>query len=300
MQSPMRLFTLAALVFTGCPDDGAPMTTGGVSAHPPPSAAPSVTNAASTPPSAGTASHAAAAPKTPARPLYYERPIEDADLEARTLRELSLLRNTIYARVGNSFRRPWLHAHFTGQSWYAPQEKMDESKITKLDRDNAKKIADHDASLTKEDLERMRDAVLARKKAARALSEDAVELSLLSQRLGTYLGQAREDAPPTPLEDHSQLDRLLKVEELSTLSRRDLRILRNTVFARRGRAFESKVVRSYFEGAAWYEPSADYHDGMLTGVDHKNVNIIRSVEDSLGGPLHENPNYGKDGWFIMA
>lgn len=299
MSSHLRPAALALFVLAGCPDDGPPVTTGGVTTAPLASTRPddASANATATPASSSSAS---AKPAAPARPLYYERPIEAADLEARTLRELSLLRNTIYARVGNSFRRPWLNAHFTAQAWYEPKEKMDESKISEIDRENAKKIAEHDSSLTKQDLERMRDAVLARKEAGQALPEDVVELSLLSQRLGTYLGGAGEDAPPTPLEDHAQLDRLLKIEELSTLSRRDLRILRNTVFARRGRAFDSKVVRSYFEGAAWYKPSAEYHDGLLTAIDHKNVNIIRSVEDSLGGPLHENPNYGKDGWFIMA
>jgi len=59
-------------------------------------------------------------------------------------------------------------------------------------------------------------------------------------------------------------------------------------------------VKSYFESAPWYKPRADYHDGMLSEIDGKNIAIVRSVEDSLGGPLHENPDYGKDGWFIQA
>jgi hypothetical protein len=285
-----------AIVLLGCPDDGPPITTGGVAAE---TAKPAATSSATTsalPASSPAASSAAAAPSAPARPLYYERAVEDGDLDKRTLRELSLMRNTIFARAGNHFRRPWLHAHFEAQDWYAAKEKMDESKITKLDHENAKKIATHDSAIPKADLEQRRDEVLARKKAGKSLPEDAVELSLLSQRLGTWLG----DSTPTPLEDQTQLDRLLKIEELSTLSRRDLRILRNTIYARHGRSFDSKVVRSYFASASWYEPKPDFDDGMLTGIDHKNIKIIRSVEDSLGGPEHENPNYGKDGWFIMA
>ena len=40
------------------------------------------------------------------RQLYYERALTDEDLAGRTLRELSLMRNWIYARAGNPFRAP--------------------------------------------------------------------------------------------------------------------------------------------------------------------------------------------------
>ncbi|HZO13773.1 MAG TPA: YARHG domain-containing protein [Polyangiaceae bacterium] len=231
-----------------------------------------------------------------ARPLYYERALTPADLDGRTLRELSLMRNTIYARAGNKFRKPWLHDYFSAQSWYVPRDTMDESKITKLDRENARKIADADAALAQKDLERRRDDIQARRKAGNTTKEDAIELTLLSQRLGVWVGEG--DA--SPLEDPTELDRLLQVEELSTLSRRDLRMLRNMIYGRRGRAFESKVVQEYFKGAAWYKPDPQYDDSRLSPIDHKNIRIIMSVEESLGGPLHENPDYGKDGWFVMA
>jgi len=289
---------LALALLAGCdrPDD-AP------SKGPAPPAT-SAASASTAPPSASSAaSPASATAKVPAveRPFYYDRPIVDADLTGRTLRELSLLRNTIYARAGNKFRRPWLHEYFSAQPWYKPLDVMDESKITAADRANARKIADADAAITREDLERRRDEVLARRKAGQPMAEDDVELSLLSQRLGTWLGGEEKPAEArSPLEDPAQLDRLARVEELSTLSRRDLRILRNTIYARRGRTFDSAVVREYFKGAAWYRPDPGYHDGRLTEIDRKNIQIVKSVEDSLGGPLHENPNYGKDGWFVMA
>jgi hypothetical protein len=237
-------------------------------------------------------------PETPARPLYYERAITEADLKDRTLRELSLMRNTIYARAGNRFRRPWLNNHFSKQPWYEPKDEMDSSKISELDKKNARAIADHDAAITTEQLNAWRDALLERRKSSKSRPEDEVELSLLSQRLGTWLGG--DDREPTPLEDPNKLDELLTVEQLSTLSRRDLRILRNTVYARHGLKFQSKVVRSYFATAEWYEPKYGFVDDRLTKIDHKNIAMIRSVEDTLGGPLHENPDYGKDGWFFAA
>ena len=46
-----------------------------------------------------------------------------ADLEGRTLRELALMRNTIYARAGHPFRKKWLHDYFSAQPWYKPLAK---------------------------------------------------------------------------------------------------------------------------------------------------------------------------------
>lgn len=265
------------------------------------SAAPTAPGSIAQAPKAETSTTGQVSAPSNSRPLYYEVPISDEDLKDRTLREFSLLRNTIYARAGNKFRRPWLHEYFSAQPWYKPLETMDESKISPLDRANARKIADADAALDQDELKRRRDALLTRKKEGKAVPEDAVELSLLSQRLGMWLGDsdtAKEG--PSPLEDPKRLDQLLKVEELSTLSRRDLRILRNMIYARHGMLFQSAVVRDYFKAATWYKPNTGYHHGMLNSIDNKNIKLIRSVEDSLGGPLHENPDYGKDGWFVAA
>jgi hypothetical protein len=261
-----------------------------------PAPKPSATTAASTP----APSPSVATPAAPARPLYYDRAITEEDLKGRTLRELSLLRNTIFARAGNTFRRPWLDKHFRAQDWYAPKEAIDTSKITKIDKDNARKISEHDAAIPRDELTKMKDEVLARKNAGKATPEDAVELSLLSQRLGELVGTEGE-GEPSPLEDPTRLDKILKVEDLSTLSRRDLRILRNTVYARRGRAFDSKVVQGYFASATWYKPDQGYDDSRLNETDRKNIAVIRSVETSLGGPLHENPEFdGRDQWFSGA
>lgn len=297
--SPRALPLLVALSCAACSEPAE--KTSGTSAPPASSTAPEApTSVASAAASTPAPSASVATPAAPARPLYYDRAITEEDLQGRTLRELSLLRNTIFARAGNTFRRPWLDKHFRAQDWYQPKEAIDTSKITKIDKDNARKISEHDAAITREELTKMRDEVLARKKAGKAMPEDAVELSLLSQRLGELVGTETE-GEASPLEDPSRLDKILKVEDLSTLSRRDLRILRNTVYARRGRPFDSKVVQGYFATATWYKPDRGYDDSRLTETDRKNIAVIRSVETSLGGPLHENPEFdGRDQWFSGA
>src|SRR5262245_9862822 len=155
--------------------------------------------------------------KTEPRPLYYTREITDDDLIGRSLRELTLMRNTIYARAGNKFRKQWLNDYFSAQPWYRPLDKMNESKITPLDRKNAEIVAKYDADVPRDELLSMQQAL---RTSAPSTPEDKIELRLISMRLGKWAGPA--DADRTPLEDPTLLDKQITVKSLKDFSRRDL------------------------------------------------------------------------------
>ena len=225
------------------------------------------------------------------RPLYYERALTAADLDGRTLRELALMRNTIYARAGHQFRKKWLRDYFTAQPWYKPLAKDDNSKVTAVDRANAKLIAQAEEGQKRPDLEKRRDDILARQRAGKATPEDDVELTILNTRLGQWAAADADAKPPadvSPLEDPSQLDHLITVDQLSNLSRRDLRILRNTVYARHGRKFKSVLLQAYHDTLEWYRRDPAFTEKSLTKIDTTNIRLIKSVEESLGGPLTED------------
>jgi hypothetical protein len=233
----------------------------------------------------------------PPRPLYYDRALTPADLQGRTLRELALMRNTIYARAGHPFRKKWLRDYFTAQPWYKPLAKDDDSKITKVDRANAVLIAQAEQSPKRVELKQRRDDILARQRAGKAAPDDEIELAILNTRLGEWAAAAAEAKPPTdvsPLEDPSQLDHVIRVDQLSNLSRRDLRILRNTIYARHGRQFKSRLLQAYFDNMSWYQPDPAFTEKRLTKVDVTNVRMIKSVEDTLGGPLTEDEQRAED------
>jgi len=233
------------------------------------------------------------------RGLYYGRELTDADLEGRTLRDLSLMRNTIYARAGHPFRKAWLRDYFTQQPWYQALDRDDDSRITPTDRANAKRIAAREAGFPRQAMVDAQAALAA--KTGRTPAED-VELRLLAVQLGKSAAGPAGQAPATgnPLEEPDLLDRLLTVEQLADLSRRDLRILRNTVYARHGRQFKSALLQDWFDNKAWYTPDPDFQESDLTAIDRKNVRLIRSVEDSLGGPLTDREHQAEDGWWDAA
>jgi YARHG domain len=234
------------------------------------------------------------------RPMYYSRPVTTADLEGRTLRELSLMRNTIFARAGNIFRKSWLHEYFTAQPWYRPTG-LDEKTLSALDRQNAAAIAKYELALPRAELKRRKTALEAKvpkDDSGEDLSfstlpaEEFLELTLLAQTLGEeapdYMYEAANpNGVRTTIVEADMLDNVLTVNALKDLSKRDLRILRNTVYARRGRVFKTETMRDYFSRMEWYHPDPKYTDARLTATDLRNIKLIRSVEDSLGGPQSE-------------
>lgn len=203
------------------------------------------------------------------------------------------MRNTPFARRGHTFRRPWLVAYFASKPWYRAERTIEIDALPALERSNIDAITRYDVGLSRGALERMRVELVARDARGERRDGDDVEAVLLGTRLGARVtlanagsgGAAGADPTVTALEDPSRLDSLLTVDELRRLSRRDLRILRNQIYARRGRTFRTGLMREYFATAAWYQPNAAYTDALLTQMDRDNIRMIQSVEAEQGGPL---------------
>jgi hypothetical protein len=265
-------------------------------------------------------------------------------LENKSLRELSILRNTIYARYGwDGYRKQWLRDYIHAQPWFKPNPKFSYKQLSDADRKNAHFIGAREQSLTDVQLQRRRNDILARygkiwpekpvwrlkngktieactrpknadaeqdgayeldsfdddfpachyakqpgykpdpKFSIDKLStDDKIELGLLARAMGQF---ALDDESRGKSE--ASLDRTLKLDEVRQLSLRDLRLLRNTIYARRGRTFKSEILRDHFTGMTWYKPRPDYSDKLLSANDVRNIALIKSVENEFGGPLSD-------------
>jgi serine/threonine-protein kinase len=71
----------------------------------------------------------------------------------------------------------------------------------------------------------------------------------------------------------------LTKSDLAGLSAAQLRLLRNAVYARYGRTFQSPDLQNYFQSRPWYHPRSDYSDQMLTANDRANADLIKSLEE---------------------
>ncbi len=250
-------------------------------------------------------------------PYYFDRKISEADLKDKTLRELSLVRNSIFARAGNEFRKQWLNDYFAQFAWYEPTG-LDMRKVSKRDLENAALVAEFEVGISRKELQATEANLLNLLKQKKIAKTEWLELGLISRALGRSVpagyhsywqkqqgqgadagGAGLRDVGKTWVDpfDPKSFDRILKVVHLTDYSRRDLRLLRNTIYARHGRAFKSDSLRQYFARQDWYKVDKNFQDSQLTEVDQKNLKLIMSVEQSIGGPLSEADHLN---WFGRA
>lgn len=74
-------------------------------------------------------------------------------------------------------------------------------------------------------------------------------------------------------------ERRINASELAGLSKRDLKLLRNFVYAQHGRPFSNADVRSFFETQPWYAVDHAYTESRLSAIELTNVSTIKRVEE---------------------
>ncbi|MGL6201963.1 MAG: YARHG domain-containing protein [Lachnospiraceae bacterium] len=75
--------------------------------------------------------------------------------------------------------------------------------------------------------------------------------------------------------------RLLTAADLNGLSKDELRLARNEIFARYGRRFKDQELQEYFDSKSWYKGTIDpddFNDDTVSEIEKKNAELIQSYE----------------------
>jgi hypothetical protein len=72
--------------------------------------------------------------------------------------------------------------------------------------------------------------------------------------------------------------RLLKTADVENLSKGELQMMRQEIFARHGYCFSKKEFRQRFENEDWYVPDTTDIRGRLTDIEKKNIALIKRYE----------------------
>jgi len=73
-------------------------------------------------------------------------------------------------------------------------------------------------------------------------------------------------------------EKLLYASDLRGLSKYDLKIMRNEIFARHGYIFKTPDMISYFKKQSWYQGQYNDVTSMLTIIEKKNIELIKKYE----------------------
>lgn len=78
--------------------------------------------------------------------------------------------------------------------------------------------------------------------------------------------------------------RALTAADLAGLSKDELRLARNEIYARHGRIFTSEDLAAYFASKSWYRgtvSAANFSDNLLSQVEKDNIKLIKQLEEKL-------------------
>jgi hypothetical protein len=84
-------------------------------------------------------------------------------------------------------------------------------------------------------------------------------------------------------------NKLITAAMLRGLSLHELRLLRNEIYARNGRFFQTLWLQQYFGSQAWYDPNENFKDEQVTGTDKQNIETIVAYEKKLHDQLSTKP-----------
>ena len=73
-------------------------------------------------------------------------------------------------------------------------------------------------------------------------------------------------------------ERILSHSDLSGLSKYDLKIMRNEIFARHGYIFKTNEMKNYFHNQSWYSPRYSNVNSHLTRIENENIKLIKRYE----------------------
>ena len=76
--------------------------------------------------------------------------------------------------------------------------------------------------------------------------------------------------------------KLLTDEFLSTLSKSEIALLRNEIYARHGYIFNSEEYNDYFSKKSWYTPNSNFDTSDLSELEIKNKDLIIAYEEKQG------------------
>ena len=247
--------------------------------------------------------------------IWQTKLLIDDNLRDYSGAELTILIAEIEAIHGKTFSEEWLQKYFDERYWYKRSSAYDAASLTDIERKNIERLYTEKnkyrrAAISIGDMDNFQTVALTEDKLAglsilelRILREEfyarrgkkfdapgirdyfawrdwyrparnqrTVKLSVIEQQnvdlIVAYEAKLREKLSTE----------LLTEETLGYLFAEDLRVLRNEIYARRGRIFKDPALQKYFESQAWYNPDPEFKDEMLSEIEVKNLAVILEIE----------------------
>ncbi len=87
--------------------------------------------------------------------------------------------------------------------------------------------------------------------------------------------------------------------DVAAIAADERRVVRNEIYARHGRAFQTEDMKAHFEAQPWYTADPAYSDARLTANDKANATLIQSFEPDGQNPVKAGEFSGEVGLMFV-
>ncbi len=249
---------------------------------------------------------------------WKDKEIPDDKLYSFSAADWQVMIAEVEAVHGKTFpEREWMQKYFDERYWYRRNPNYSTAVLSPIERKNLEKMTaerekTHKTAVSVGDMDKFQNVPLTRE-----LLKDVSMNDLRMMRFEFWARRGRRFSTPgfaqtfewrhwyRPLKNQQlvklnkiELQNVKLIEELEAEWREfiatqditeemlwglfveDLRVLRNEIYARRGRIFKDKELQKYFESQSWYKANPDFIDEMLTEKEYKNLAVIRAAEEN--------------------
>lgn len=78
--------------------------------------------------------------------------------------------------------------------------------------------------------------------------------------------------------------------DLQGLTKHEVALIRNEIFARHGYSFKTEEFKVYFDTQSWYTPNPNYSDSLLNDIERANIKFIQQYEKKMDSTIR-NENF---------
>jgi hypothetical protein len=249
--------------------------------------------------------------------FWQKKEITEDNIYTETAAEWRVLIAEVEAIHGKTFPdEPWLQKYFEERYWYKPNPNYSPTVLSEIERKNltmlmAARDKQRKVAISPGDMDKFQNVPL-----QEAMLEGATlnELRIMRNEFWARRGKRFttpgfrsfyewqdwykplknqklvklnpiEEANVKTIENYEKKLRdklateILPPEIFEGLFIEDLRVLRNEIYARRGRIFKDAKLQKTFAEMSWYKPDPNFKDDMLNEIEVKNLASIKKAEE---------------------
>ena len=98
------------------------------------------------------------------------------------------------------------------------------------------------------------------------------------KKLAPHAGSLNEAKAAGPYWSWLTQKKDLTDQDLESYPAFELTLMRNEIFAMRGRVFQDPILAAYFKSRSWYRPNPEFNEALLTARERRNAAFISAYQ----------------------